>query len=482
MRKNKPHKMRRIFCLLAAVALLTAGCKKTPEIKNIGSDEITLPGEGGSATVSFSTNCAWDANVLDNWAQISPLSGPANESARITVTAAENPSQTPRSTTLTVIAEGAILQLTIKQAASEPKIVEVTGITLEPSEATLTEGDQLQLTATVQPDNATDKTVTWSISYPSKASTEVVSVTQDGLVTANYPGMCYVEASCGGFSTSSLITVLPPTYPVTEIILNKTSLTLFVGQTETLTATVVPDYATDKTVTWSISDPSVVTFEDGTVTAVGSGNATITATSGDVSSTCEVKVESDVFAAVDMGFPSGTLWANMNLGATSLLASGNYYMWGCTDQPEVYKKSVYPTAALNQAKEAQGTEFDVVTTILGWGWYTPTKDQFQELIDNCNWDAGHFGETRYIKGTSKINGAYIYLPDTFYMDYRGLIDYSYVSHYHASYWSSTPDESNREKAHYLYFQLGKPNVDNYMYGPNDKWYGQVIRPVKCFVR
>ena len=79
-------------------------------------------------------------------------------------------------------------------------------------------------------------------------------------------------------------------YKVTEVKLDKTSLTLDVGASDTLTATITPDKATNKNVTWSSSNASVATVENGVVTAVGAGTATITATVDGKSATCTVTV------------------------------------------------------------------------------------------------------------------------------------------------------------------------------------------------
>ncbi len=82
--------------------------------------------------------------------------------------------------------------------------------------------------------------------------------------------------------------------PVESLSLSETSLTMTVGDSKTLTATVEPDTATNKDVTWSSSADSVATVVDGTVTAVAAGSATITATSVDdpaITATCEVTVK-----------------------------------------------------------------------------------------------------------------------------------------------------------------------------------------------
>ena len=87
---------------------------------------------------------------------------------------------------------------------------------------------------------------------------------------------------------------------VSGITLNHTEASLVEGETLTLKATVSPDDATDKTVTWTSSNESVATVDNnGVVTAVAAGTATITATAGDYSATCVVTVESNVVDGID---------------------------------------------------------------------------------------------------------------------------------------------------------------------------------------
>ena len=82
-----------------------------------------------------------------------------------------------------------------------------------------------------------------------------------------------------------------PVVDVTGIALNKTALSLKVGAAETLTATIAPENATDKTVTWTSSKPEVATVDaNGKVTAVVVGEATITAVAGDKTAECKVTV------------------------------------------------------------------------------------------------------------------------------------------------------------------------------------------------
>ena len=165
-----------------------------------------------------------------------------------------------------------------------PAIVPVTGITLNESNINLTVGQNSTLTATITPNNATDKTVTWT------SSDESVATVVDGIVTSVGAGNVTITATSGALSTNCSVTVTPAIVPVTGITLNESNINLTVGQNSTLTATVTPNNATDKTVTWTSSDESVATVDNGVVVAVGSGNVTITATSGTQYANCSVNV------------------------------------------------------------------------------------------------------------------------------------------------------------------------------------------------
>ena len=167
--------------------------------------------------------------------------------------------------------------------------IPVSSIILNKESLTLMEGESEILTATVTPADATDKTVTWTSSNPAVASVE------GGVVKALQEGTAVITAKAGDKSATCSVTVDKKVIPVSEITLDKTSLSLLKGQSETLTATVGPADATDKTVTWSSSNPAAATVDaNGKVTAVGGGTATITAKAGTKTATCEVTVNVSV--------------------------------------------------------------------------------------------------------------------------------------------------------------------------------------------
>ena len=159
--------------------------------------------------------------------------------------------------------------------------VPVSSITLDKTTLSLVIGESFTLTATVKPDDATDKTVTWS------SSDESVARVDNGKVTAVKSGKATVTAKCGVKTAECAVTV---TVPVSSITLDKTTLSLVIGESFTLTATVKPDDATDKTVTWSSSDESVARVDNGKVTAVNAGQAKISAAVGNITTSCNVVV------------------------------------------------------------------------------------------------------------------------------------------------------------------------------------------------
>ena len=164
----------------------------------------------------------------------------------------------------------------------------VTSVTLDKTELALTVGDAaVQLKATVAPDNATDKTVTWSID-----KTSVATVDATGKVTAVAEGTATITAKAGDKTATCKVTVKAAVVAVTSVKLDKTELALTVGDAAVqLKATVLPEDATDKTVTWSSDKTSVATVDaTGKVTAVAEGEATITAKAGDKTATCKVTV------------------------------------------------------------------------------------------------------------------------------------------------------------------------------------------------
>ncbi|MBO7617636.1 MAG: Ig domain-containing protein [Bacteroidales bacterium] len=255
----------------------TAKCQVTVYAKVIAVTGIRLTesslhltrGESHTLTATVDPNNATDKAV--RWTSSDDSVASVDQKGTITAVSVGE-------ATITASAGG------LSASCSVNVIIPVTSISLDNNLLLLTKGSVAVLTAIVSPDDATDKTVKWSSNNPS-----VASVDQNGRVTAVDAGDAVITASAGGFSATCSVYCL--NIPVSAVVLNKTSLSLARGASETLKATVSPSDASDKTVKWSSDNPSVATVDqNGQVTAVNSGTATITASAGKVSATCAVSV------------------------------------------------------------------------------------------------------------------------------------------------------------------------------------------------
>ena len=324
------------------------------------------------------------------------------------------------------------------------KVISVTGVSLDKTSLTLTEGDTQSLTATVSPSNATDKSVTWSSNNES-----VAMVSSTGVVIARSAGTATitVKTTDGSKTATCAVTVKAKVISVTGVSLDKTSMTLTEGDTQTLTATVSPSNATDKSVTWSSSNTSVATVSSaGVVTAKSAGTATITATAGEVSAECMVTVTvSDPPAgAVDLGIMmtrgDGTTyklyWAKSNLSTSGLCANpkdyGDYYAWGETGTKSNYSwgnykwcngsyntltkynnSSSYGTVdnitELQRGEKVGETMDDAARAKLGGKWRMPTDAEWTALREQCTWTWATQNGTKGRLVTAP-NGNSIFLP------------------------------------------------------------------------
>ena len=179
--------------------------------------------------------------------------------------------------------------------------VTISGNGVSDGKLSLKVGASAQLTATVKPDNATNKTVSWD------SSDNSVAKVSDGKVTALKAGTATITATAGDISSLITVTVADVPVPVTSVSVSGDGvsggkLALKSGASAQLTATVKPDNATDRKVTWTSSDSSVANVMGTGVVTAGSkaGKATVTATAGGVSASVEVTVEAqDPYAELD---------------------------------------------------------------------------------------------------------------------------------------------------------------------------------------
>lgn len=167
------------------------------------------------------------------------------------------------------------------------KVVEtpVSSITIDKTSVEMHVAETLQLAASVLPENATNKDVVWT-----SFNESVASVNDKGLVTAIKEGSAIIQVKCGSVSAICQVNVIDTDSE--SITIDVSQATLLVGESIQLSATVLPETTTNKSVTWSTSDFNIaVVNETGFVTAIAVGEATIIATTANgLKATCEITV------------------------------------------------------------------------------------------------------------------------------------------------------------------------------------------------
>lgn len=194
---------------------------------------------------------------------------------------------------MTIVIAG---MLFVTNSCKKEKIdfIDVTEIRLDKEKVTMSVGSTCRLTATVLPENATDKTLVW------KSDDESVAIVdKDGLVIAvkgGFETVIRVATLKGDVKAMCKVAVEKEVVPVSGISLEKEVLKMTVGETYRLTAKVSPEDATDKTVVWKSEDESIATVDgEGLVKAIkGGSKTTIIAASGEFSASCTVMIEKEV--------------------------------------------------------------------------------------------------------------------------------------------------------------------------------------------
>ena len=187
---------------------------------------------------------------------------------------------------------------------------------------------------------------------------------------------------------------------------------------------------------------------------------------------------------VDLGLPSGTLWADRNVGADSPEAYGDYFAWGETTTKSFYYWGIYKwcrgssdTMTKYCTNSNYGTvdymtvldlEDDAAYVNMGPEWRMPTDDEQIELRQNCTWTWTTQNGTRGYKVTGP-NGNSIFLPAAGYRSGSSLSDAGSYGYY----WSSSLDEINSYGAWGLYFYSGNHYTGNDRYRDN----GLAVRAV-----
>ena len=207
---------------------------------------------------------------------------------------------------LTVLSAMALLGC---RGTTAPSIA-VEGIRVTPSTLTLHLDETARLSAAVTPENATDYTLGWRSDNPI-----VAAVSDDGTVTAVSLGETVVHAVAGPVQGDCRVNVVPT--EVSSVTVTPATLTLTVGQEGTLAVSVLPEDATDRSISWSSSDETLaMVSQEGVVTALAPGKVTIAATANNgVKGQCEVLCKAPFSFVVEM--KEDGVWKDASQGIVS---------------------------------------------------------------------------------------------------------------------------------------------------------------------
>ena len=169
------------------------------------------------------------------------------------------------------------------------------------------------------------------------------------------------------------------------------------------------------------------------------------------------------YQAVDLGLPSGTKWANMNVGAESETGSGKFFAWGETYSKENFTTGTYEYYDYNHYKgigeDIAGTKYDAARALMGGVWSMPTKAQFEELCDSryTKWVWATENERKGYRVTSLVEG---YTDNSIFIPASGWMDGTTLGNddVRGYFWLST--FYNSEEAYYVRIYSGYKNFDN----------------------
>jgi hypothetical protein len=161
---------------------------------------------------------------------------------------------------------------------------------------------------------------------------------------------------------------------------------------------------------------------------------------------------------VDLGLPSGTKWATYNVGSKSLHGVGTRIAWGETATKKTFSPNAYSLNDRELASYAGDATYDLATAQWGEGWCTPTKQQWEELLEYCDWDYVMINGINGVLFTSPKTYNTIFLPSTGYTDDE-TFKLKYTT-YNLAYWSSTGAHTNGAHSYIANYEQGYMTTTN----------------------
>ncbi len=360
-----------LFPILALFAMMFVSC--TPEAeKDIAVTGVSLDKNEGAVTVDRTLTL--EATVTPADATNQKVTWSSSDTTVATVVEGVVTGVKAGTATITVETEdgGFSDECTIEVLA---ETINVTDISVDPTEATLDEGTTLQLTSTVLPRDATNPAVAWT-----SDNEDVATVDADGLVNAIAAGTATITVTTedGGLTADCILTVEIPIVPVTGVVLDKPEAMIAPIETLTLKATVQPENATNQKISWSSDNEEVATVDgNGLITPVADGTANITVTTedGGKEAICALTVNliGTTSFRTDKTWEVGTqIWSDAVMATGAKKEDYNGGSMG-TYYPDCRKNEGFGDAfswkAVEQFKDILCPD----------GWSVPTADDFHRL-------------------------------------------------------------------------------------------------------
>lgn len=286
------------------------------------------------------------------------------------------------------------------------------------------------------------------------------------------------------------------TIDVQDVTISIESLEMGVGENQTLTATVLPEDATNRSVSWASDNEEIVTVsQEGVVTALSPGNANVTVTTTDQgkTATCAVVVW-PAMTAVDLGL--SVRWAECNLGATQKHEDGGLYQWAGTNDvsstsiniswqncpyhdgrylsTKGWKKynSKNTTGSTVDNKKVLEPKDDAASVILGRGWRIPTAEEWNEFMKNTTREWMEINGRQGYLFTSAVEG---HKDKSIFLPASGQRYSNYPIYYinkTGDYWASTVNVNDPSQAGCFEIQDESDNVVS-----RDRYMGMSVRAV-----
>lgn len=338
MSKMRRGARRFAFLSIAALGVVSASCG--------GGGDSTGPGGNGptvtrvdvsptTASVAVGKTSTFTATPKD-------VDGATVTGKTVTWSSSDQSIATVAGGVVTAVKPGAVTITaavgSVQGTASVTVFAPVATVDIAPSPDTIVNGATSQLTATLKDAGGTvltDRTVTWT-----SDNDLIASVSSTGLVTSKSVGTANITATVEGKSAQVKVVVIP--VPVASVTVTPTSASLLVGGTVTLSATTkdaAGNALTGRAITWSTSDASIATVNNGVVTAQALGTATITATSEGKSAAAQITVTVAPVATVVVSpatvsvLPGATTQLTATLSdANGKPLSGRTVTWSSSDQ------------------------------------------------------------------------------------------------------------------------------------------------------